>query len=292
MCRLALVMTLLCGLAAGCTEPQTTHSTSWFERLSAPSLGKDIIRLDVALLERRLGDPFLDKELWSCTDLQTVPLDQKAVLDDNGFRVGQIVGMPPAKLMALLNSERSCINPRIQLLPPGRAALQLLGPTLPHADFQVSEKEKTVDMAIDEAQFALEVVPTRTQDGQTRLRFTPKVLHGEKVQDLRPDPDGAGWIFDLSRPSKEFPRVAWEVTMAANEFLVVGASLGQPQSLAYRAFVQNDAAAPVQRLLVLVPRTGGSAENPGAPLEDITRSGQSAPLAEQATVSAVRAHGP
>src|SRR5438445_5239054 len=113
MCRAALVLLLVCGLAAGCTEPQTARSTSWLERLRAPAAGTDIIRLDVAVLERRLGDPFLDKELWGYTDAQTVPLDQKAVLDDNGFRVGQIVGMPPGKLLARLNSERSCINPRI-----------------------------------------------------------------------------------------------------------------------------------------------------------------------------------
>jgi hypothetical protein len=288
MRRAALGLALVVGFAAGCIEPQPVRSTSWSDRLRTSTFGKDIVQLDVALLERPVGDPFLNKELWNYTDEQTVPPEQKATLDDNGFRVGQIVGMPPGKLQALWSSERSCINPRTQLLPPGRAALQILGPTLVHADFQVKEDGQAADIGLDQAQFVLEVVPTLARDGRTRLRFTPKVLYGEKVPDLRPDTDGSNWIYELNRPSKHFPAVAWEVSVAPNEYLVVGGSAEQPQSLGYQAFVQQDASGPVQRLLVI--RTNRSADSQTGSFEDLARSGQSPPLAEQAT--AVRAHGP
>jgi hypothetical protein len=283
-----LALALVCGVAVGCTEPQPVHSTSWLDRWRASSFGKDTIQLYVALLERPVGDAFLNTDLWNYTDEETVPLEHKAVLDDNGFRVGQVVGMPPGKLQALLTSERSCINPHMQLLPSGRATLQLLGPTRMHADFQVKENGQTADIALDQAQFALEVVPTLTADGKTRLRFTPKVLHGEKVRELRPDSDGTGWIFEWSRPNKHFPAVTWEVSLAPNELLVIGAAFEQQQSLGYQAFVQSDGSEPVQRLLVI--RTNRSGDNQTGALDDLARSGHPPPLAEQAT--AVRAHGP
>jgi len=287
MHRRALVLALLCGMAAGCTQPQSARSTSWFERLRAADFGKDVIQLDVALLERPIGDAFLDRELWKYTDEQTVALDRKAVLDDNGFRVGQIVGMPPGKLQALLSSERSCINPRRQMLPPGRATVQVLGPTLPHAEFQVSENGQTVEIALEQAQFVLEVTPTLAGDGKTRLRFAPKVQYGEKVPELHPAADGSDWAFEISRPCRQFPAVTWEVCIAPNEFLVVGAGSDQPDSFGYHAFIQHDATAQVQRLLVI--RTNRSADTQTATLEDLAR--HSPPLAVQATMSAARAHG-
>jgi len=278
---------LVCGIVAGCTQPQAARSTSWFDRLRAADFGKDVIQLDVALLERPIGDPFLDSELWKYTDEQTVSLDRKAVLDDNGFRVGQIVGMPPEKLLALLSSKRSCINPRRQLLPPGRATVQVLGPTLPHAKFQVKEDGQTVEIVLEQAQFVLEVTPTLTGDGKTRLRFAPKVQYGEKVPELHPAADGSDWAYEISRPCKHFSDVTWEVSMAPNEILVVGAGSDQPDSFGYHAFIQHDATAQVQRLLVI--RTNRSPDTQTATLEDLAR--HSPPLAEQATVSAVRAHG-
>src|SRR5207244_9415155 len=144
-------------------------------------------------------------------------------------------------LQALWASERSCINPCTQLLPPGRAALQILGPILAHADFQVKENGQAADIVVEQAQFVLEVLPTLTRDGHTRLHFTPKVLYGEKVPELRPDTDGSNWVYELTRPSKHFPAVTWEVSVAPNEILVVGAGSEQPQSLGYQAFIQHGA---------------------------------------------------
>jgi hypothetical protein len=292
MCRRALVFALLSATMSGCAEPQAVRSTSWFERLRAPGFSKNLIRLDVALLERPAGDPFLDRELWNYTDEQTVPLEQKAALDDNGFRVGQLVGMPNSKLLALLTSERSCINARTRLVPPGRAARLLLGPTLPHTEFQVKENGQTTDVALDQAQFVVEVVPTPADNGKIRLRFAPKVQHGEKVPELRPAADGFDWIFERSLPTKQFPTLTWDVSLAVDEFIVVGANSELPQSLGDRAFIQLDRSRLVQRLLVLVLRSNGSGGNEVATLEDLARRSHGPPLAEQATVSAVRAHGP
>src|SRR5207247_4496708 len=99
---------------AGCDSlPESARTTAWLKRtpFASPAANSQVVQLDVAILERPLGDPFLDKELWQHTDEMIVDLDRKAAVEDNGYRVGQIIGMTPGKLQDLLKSPRSCINP-------------------------------------------------------------------------------------------------------------------------------------------------------------------------------------
>ncbi len=109
--------------------------------------------LDVAIIERPLGDSFLNQELWSEADEQAiradvgeqaVSLERKTALEKNGFRVGQVGGlMPPAKLLSLLLSPRSCQPHRVQL-HAGNATTIPLGPVWPHCRCQlVARRGKT-----------------------------------------------------------------------------------------------------------------------------------------------------
>jgi hypothetical protein len=277
---------LLCAILAGCAGPDAGRSTSWFKPAAgSPALRKDIVQIDVALLELPVGDPFINRELWNNTDEQVVDLEHKAQVDDNGFRIGQIVGMTPSRLQALLTSKRSCINPRRRLLPSGRQTDQLLGPTLAHASFRVKQSGETVGESLDQIQFLLEVVPTIAKDGRICLTFTPKAQYGETLPDLKPAADGSDWTYKLSKPCKSYPALGWKVTLNANDFLVVGGNIDQPQSLGYHAFIQEEADQQVQRLLVI------RATHQGAGTDDLSRYGKSLPLAFQATqAGAVRAN--
>jgi len=71
----------------------------------------DIIRMDVALIERAYHDHISAMRSGSA-DEQVVPLERKCFLEDNGFRVGLIGSGKPCALQTLLTSERSCANPR------------------------------------------------------------------------------------------------------------------------------------------------------------------------------------
>src|SRR5205085_9550383 len=57
-------------------------------------------------------DRYLDEDLWADTDGQAVALEHKAVLEDNGFRVGTLGGITPVKFQELITSDRSCVNPQ------------------------------------------------------------------------------------------------------------------------------------------------------------------------------------
>jgi hypothetical protein len=279
---------------SGCAVlPEPVRQTSWLRRQNALAAGIDsqLVQLEVALLERPVGDPFLNQELWQHTDEMVVPLERKSAVEDNGFRVGQIVGMTPGKLQELLKSERYCINPRLRLLPSGHSVAQYLGPVLPRSEFVIQLGKQTVAAGFDQARFCLDVKATLTNDGKTRLAFTPKVETGETTLPFQPDPDQQSWILRVERPCQTFPELTWEVALAPGEFLVIGALLSKDKSLGHRSFVQEDGNA-VQRLLVLrTSRALNSGDTSEPNLEDIARSKRSPCLALQASMTAVRASG-
>src|SRR5262249_57457801 len=118
----ALVLGLLTGLLIGCANDRSARSIAWLDRwrpFHGPSAA-DVIEVQVALVERPPGDPFLNHELWTLADEQIVPLERKPLLEENGFRVGQLGGNTPARVLTLLPSQHSTVNPRRLLLHSGQ----------------------------------------------------------------------------------------------------------------------------------------------------------------------------
>ena len=74
--RTALAIWLV--IALGCTAGPPIKSTSWLHPFAAPS-GPDVIAMDVSVIERPLGDRYLNDELWSLADEQVIPLERKAL---------------------------------------------------------------------------------------------------------------------------------------------------------------------------------------------------------------------
>lgn len=289
----ALAPGLLCVLLAGCLSHETAHKAAWLERLrpfQGPDVA-DVVVMDVALLERPVGDHYLNADLWDLADEQVVPLEQKSLLEENGFRVGQVGGITPPGLQALLTSERSCVNPRRIQTHAGNATTVMLGTTQVRCRYEVRQEGQVIPVELEQARCTLLVVPTLTRDGRTKLRFTPQVQHGESSLQPCPAADRSGWVIQEQRPLEDYPALAWEVSLAPNEYVLVGARYDCPESLGHQAFFQKEGPSPVQRLLVI--RTGRSNLEPDpfpaptAPAGDPAFS-KSPSLAFQASYSAVR----
>ena len=290
-CRGAL-LPLCCLWLAGCLSTAPDQASAITTRLR-PQLAADSVIIDFALLERPLGDPYFNHELWTHTDELVVDLEKKAVLEENGLRIGQLVGMTPAQLQTLLSSKRWCLNPTRRVLPAGKTATYHLSPVLPHCDYDLFLGGMKHELQADQARFCLDVIGTLTADGKTKLAFTPKVETGEKVLPFQPSPEQSEWKFTIGRPSKAYPDLSWEAALAPNEYFVVGARLDKPGTLGYQAFAQDDVPQPVQRLLVIRTNRSQHAGVGDQPtLEDVARASSSPPLAVQATMSAVRASRP
>src|SRR5881409_3401857 len=120
---------LLNVLLVGCVTGGPAHTALRPERGSpAPAAADpDAVVLYVALVERPVGDRYLNQDLWALADEQVVGIERRAVLEENGFRVAQVGGIIPAGLLGLLSSERSCVNPRCVRLHAGHPTTVPLG---------------------------------------------------------------------------------------------------------------------------------------------------------------------
>ena len=99
--------------------------------------------MHICVVEEKLDNEFINHGLWTCTDQQVVGIERKALLEDNGFRIGQVVGSLPGKLQDLLNAERSCVKSEYQMLASGNKRMVPLGPRLDQCQFNLHQDGKT-----------------------------------------------------------------------------------------------------------------------------------------------------
>jgi hypothetical protein len=282
--RLTLVP-LVFLLLAGCAwqDQNVTSSSSWLQRLGNQPFEAPHAILEVALIERPYGDPYINRELWDSVDELAVDLDRRAILDDNGLRVGQLVGIPPHAFQSLLLSKRSCSNPHALLIPPGQTKAIYLGPVVAHSSYDFVQGTQKVSVQLDQARYCLDVTPTLTPEGHTKLVFTPKVEHGEALLPFQPSPTEGDWTLRIDKANKKYPDLSWQVTLAPNQYLIVGARLDRPDTLGQGAFLEDDEE-DMQRLLVIRAGKPVAPPQPGG-LDQLLQT-QCPPLAAQATQSA------
>jgi hypothetical protein len=264
MCRWLAVLTVLAaGALAGCFSGNKDRSTA---RSSGPPMagvvGEDVVYLDVAVIERNLGDAFLTHDLWSETDEEVVRVDgepavsleRKTALEKNGFRIGQIGGLLPSKLHDLLTSERSCQTRRIELHADHETVLSC-GPPWPQCHYRLIHDDRATAVEWDQARCELVVVPSLAGEGRVRLRFTPRIKHGEIKTAFVPIRDSDGqlrWDRHEDQTEEVYSWLGWTQTLVPNEYVVVGALLDNGDKLGEQFFLTREEDHPiVQRLLVL-----------------------------------------
>lgn len=257
----ALALALATCQMAGCISEEPLRTSAWAERFRKFGYSEQapVVQFEVRLIEQPVGDRYINRDLWREHTDDWVVGDAKSVLEKNGFRVGRLVGQPPSELQRLMVSERSCINPRVLVKAAGKETQLHLGPVMTTCKCRVYHDDNVTEVELHQAQCSLMVVPTFTEDGKTRLKFTPKVRHGDHISQFRPASDRSGWLLEVGPQARLFPELSWEVTLAPNEYLLVGCMPERPDTLGFRSFVDCGSLAPVQRLLVLRTARSGDA---------------------------------
>ncbi len=300
--RLARILALGIVLAAGCvTEEKTSSTTSWLPRFRPfqGPVGPDVVQMEVAVIERPVGDAYIDDELWQVADERVISPERKALMEEGGLRVGQVSGlMTPPGLLSLLTSKKACADPRLRRVRTGQVVPLAIGPEMPTCRFGLRRAGDWQTFDLHKAQCRITIAPSLGHDGQTTLAFTPQIIHGDSVQTFKVADDRSGLLMVSQRPTETFTELAWEARLGPNEYLIIGGRYDRPGTFGHECFVRVDDAAPVQRLLVV--RTG-PLERPGpglstGPLDDaVSASGRApgpAPLALQASDSSVRGASP
>lgn len=288
----AVLLALLTGWLAGCL-PARSESGGMLSVSRRPVVGNangDVVHLDIAVIERPVGDRYLNRALWDLADEQVIGLERKPAVEDNGFRVGTIGGMLPSDLLALLTSERSCINPHRVRLRAGNSTPVVVGPTWRQCRFELRPEGRVTPVELDNAVCTFDVVPRLSDEGKIALRFTPVIKHGETRLEPRAIRDPSGehrWDLRAEQPAETYAALSWEVAITPGEFLVIGTRLDGPDTIGHRYFLHTETTARIQRMLVL--RAGRSLEE--VPSAEIG-SRNAAPLALQAGWQSARSCAP
>jgi hypothetical protein len=265
---LALALVVLAALLSGCAPQQSLSTNCWMQQFGfqAP-IGPDVVQIELMLLERPLNDRYINSDLWQLADEQVVPLESKAALEENGFRVGLLGGLTPAGLQTMLTSGQSGSDPRLLFARAGRSQVLPLGPARALCRFQVQHAGRSEDVSLVQATSSLELVPGIASDGKVRLRFTPQIEHGASRLEMHAAEDQTSLMLQQEKPRRSYPHLSWEVVLGPNQYLIVGTRMDRPESLGYQCFFRPDENRPVQRLLVLragclVPPAAGTAAGP------------------------------
>jgi hypothetical protein len=258
-CRLSVLPMLLCVSLTGCFTGDSVRTSSWLDRMRTPRipLGPDGVLMDLVVIELPLSDKFLNDEIWDWSDCQAVGLERQGLLADNGLRVGQVIGMIPGQLQTLLSTDRHCVSKHRQLLPAGQKTVVSLGQPQPACNFRLHTEAGATDVTLNQGQATLVIEPSLTDDGRTRLKFTPQVLYGAVLPDYQVAADRSGMVLEFKRASKTYSSLSWEVALAPNQYLVVGTHFDDDvadsltQTLGCQFFLENTNKGCVQRLLVI-----------------------------------------
>lgn len=245
--------------SAGClnTDPSSPVVYSpGFSPFQGPT-GPDVVQLMVAVVEQPLGDSYLNHELWDMIDEQQIDFETKMKLADNGLRVGVLGGTPPARLQRLITSERCCEPPRrIRMREDGKNVVAR-GSVRDTFRAELKHDDEPISLEREKGFVELEVTPTIKDDQHITLRFTPLIKHGEPEMRPRPVRDPSGmlrWDLKIDQRTEPIDWLSWEITVAANDYILVAPLLETTDSLGRSCFLdvpQGKGARATQRLLIL-----------------------------------------
>jgi hypothetical protein len=294
----------------GCVlEGPTTGLWNRIHPFQGPT-GSDVIQLDVAVLEAPVADPILSQELWKWADELGFTPETQNLLEKNGLRVGQIGGIAPKELQALLTSERSCVFSRRIQLRSGSPRSLVLGPAVDQCRFMLYDNIGEHPVNLEKGRYLLSVVPTLSSEAargpmgaRTQLQFTPEIQTGSSLAARSVDhsplsphhlPLAVTSEGGEQQPTERYTNLAWDITVAPNDYVLIGTWYDHPNTLGWQCFVRTEETTPVQRMLVL--RTTRS--TPGVENEIATSPSwrpatfsQSPSLAAQASGTGLRANG-
>ncbi|MBX9584210.1 MAG: hypothetical protein K2X87_28255 [Gemmataceae bacterium] len=249
----ACAVLVLAVAAVGCFTPAGRRSEALRPPTPAglPPALPDGLYVESVLLERPLGDPALDRELWEGGS--AVPPHVRALLAENGLRVAVLGGTPPPAFRRLLESGADAHDGRGQSFANRKdEVVPTAGPTDP-CSFAVLPT-----LAGERARFDLRkarggvlVRPERAADGRVKVWCEPRVQHGERADEIRPTADGTGFTVQGVVPVERFPALGFEVTLGPDDYLLIGSPAAGADTLGSVLFTADAGGRPRQRVLAV-----------------------------------------
>ena len=258
--RLSGCVIVLCVAVAGagCKKPlipTDRPGTQTIAKSLTPAVSPEGLFVQSILLERPVGDQFLDRDLWTAA-LPAGPQETRTLLAENGMRAGLLTGRLPQRFQELLDSESDTVDPHgLTFNVRKEAVIPTAGP-VDSCKFSLladlSGKPRPIELK--QARCGFLVKPQPTDGGRVRLWCEPQIQHGDRREGYRPTEDGTLFTKFEEIPLEKYPEFGFEVTLGPDDCLVLGWSADQPNSLGAVLFGVEANNRPRQRVLVIRAR--------------------------------------
>ena len=253
--RVALLAALIG--AVGCVSDKSEHR-GWLERTSAsaPAADPNVFHLEYTVVERVIGAPEIDREVWRHTDQLVLPAETRSMLEEQGIRVGVVRGMPPAAIESLVAAPKSVTGRRLrrfQIDSPATLNLESARPQFRYHD--PADPAKSSARILTDAQPQFDVMVEQVSPGQCRLRLTPQIEHhSTKLAEAKE----LGWGVSSALPIEKFDSLKISLTLRDDDLLVIGTDVHKADTLGHALFTAEAEGKGVQRLFLVRPRPGGA----------------------------------
>jgi hypothetical protein len=261
-----LLAALVCVAGAGCFLSNRPDVPTIVRSLTPPLPVEGLV-VESVLIEQPLGDAFLDRELWASL-LPVGVAESRALLDENGLRLGIVAGSGPQKFQTLLNSETDTVSPqRFTFHMRKETVVPTAGPIDP-CKFVIrgdlAGKPETVEL--QQARCGILVRPQLASDGRVKLRVEPRIQHGDRQQWFRPNEDATQLAKYDEVPTEKYPVLGCEVLLNPDDYLVMGWDTTATNSIGSVLFTAEVDGRPRQRILVVRARPASPAASDLPPL--------------------------
>jgi hypothetical protein len=260
---------------AGChawqfPAPAESSAASRQNLLKPVGMAEDGFSLEIITVRFPLGDAELNQAAWSQIDEQTIPVEIRRRLADNGLRAGTISGQLPPEVARILTAAEQpatlteaaanfaqapiVSRQRMQLHSGWRG--QLLASKI-YQEVSLLFREQNGDQvdvtgkSFRLAQGIFDVNATATGDRRVKLHFTPELHHGEPRQAFVVESEDAQLRPQASKPKKVLDNLAFDATLASEQMLVI-ASLPERPGTVGHVFLTEQQADQMQQKMMIV----------------------------------------
>lgn len=272
-------------LGMGCHSPGDSSSTKRpaseaVARALAPVLPANALIVDTVLLERPLGDPFLNRDLWTSTFCTLTP-ETRELLTSNGLQVGILTGTYPNEFLNIVNNQAEAIAPhRLTFNHIKEEVIPSAGP-IDNCKFELLADlaGKPERVTLEGARCGVLVRPERLPDGRVKIWCEPQIQHGQREERYRTTEDGTQLMKYEEVPTEKYPFLGFEIILRPEECLLIGSIAEQRYCLGGVLFESELNGNPRQRVAVIRTRVVNA--SPMADLPPITAPGRRGPSSGQ-----------
>jgi hypothetical protein len=97
----------------------------------------------------------------------------------------------------------------------------------------------------------MSIVATPAESGKVKLTLEPRVQHGSRLFGYKPTADATGFTWLDQKTQERFPTMKFEVTLAPEEFLIIGPGAMPAKTLGGACFMAVDETKSRMRVLVV-----------------------------------------